>query len=83
MNIENQLFFMNFTNPKTQEDFRNGKNKENYSRIAYIPFGLPKNMVEGILVGRKYEKNNKILNNIKNKFPQAYLCNLDGKVIKE
>ena len=40
-------------------------------------------MIEGILVGRKYEKDNSKLNEIKNLLPKAYICNLDGKVIVE
>ena len=44
-------------------------------------FGLPSNLIDGILIGRKYEQNKQILKNIKEIFPQTYICNLDGKVI--
>lgn len=51
------------------------------NRESGIMFGLPSNLIEGILVGRKYEQNKQILKNIKEIFPQTYICNLDGKVI--
>ena len=44
-------------------------------------FGLPINLVEGILVGRRLEKDKKSLEYIKSKLPDCYICNLDGKVI--
>lgn len=50
-------------------------------RESAIMFGLPINLVEGVFVGRKIEKDNKALNYIKSKLPDCYLCNLDGKVI--
>ena len=37
--------------------------------------------IEGILVGRKYENDNKVLKEIKDLIPNVYICNLDGKVI--
>jgi hypothetical protein len=50
-------------------------------RESAIMFGLPINLVEGVFVGRKIEKDNKALNYIKSKLPDCYVCNLDGKVI--
>ncbi len=50
-------------------------------RESAIVFLLPACFIEGILVGRKYEKDNKILRKIKTLFPNCYICNLDGKVI--
>ena len=44
---------------------------------------MPNNLVEGLLVGRKHEKDKRALKHIKEKFPNAYICNLDGKVIVE
>lgn len=43
-----------------------------------ITFGIPSNMVEG---RRLIEKNKNALKEIKDIFPKAYICNLDGKVI--
>lgn len=50
-------------------------------RESAIMFGLPINLVEGVFVGRKIEKDNKTLDYIKSKLPNCYVCNLDGKVI--
>lgn len=50
-------------------------------RESAIMFGLPINLVEGVFVGRKIEKDNKALDYIKSKLPDCYVCNLDGKVI--
>ena len=59
------------------------KNKDDFftDRESAILFGIPSNLIEGILVGRKYEKDNAILKEIKELIPEAYICNLDGKVI--
>ena len=46
-----------------------------------ITFGLPSNMIEGILVGRLIEKDKNSLKEIKDIFANSYICNLDGKVI--
>lgn len=50
-------------------------------RESAIMFGLPINLIEGVFVGRKIEKDNKALDYIKSKLPDCYICNLDGKVI--
>lgn len=50
-------------------------------RESAIMFGLPMCLVEGILVGRKIEKEVESLNYINSKLPDCYICNLDGKVI--
>ena len=50
-------------------------------RIAYLLFGLPANMIEGVFVGRLYENNKKVLSLIQELLPNRYICNLDGKVI--
>lgn len=60
------------------------KNKDDFftDRESAILFGIPSCLIEGILVGRKYEFDEDILIKIKNLLPNAYICNLDGKVIK-
>lgn len=60
------------------------KNKDDFfnDRESAVLFGIPSNFIEGILVGRKYEKDEEILNNIKKLLPNAYICNLDGIVLK-
>ena len=59
------------------------KNKDDFftDRESAILFGIPSNLIEGILVGRKYEKNKRILKEIKTLLPNCYICNLEGKVI--
>ena len=52
-------------------------------RVAYIMFGIPRNCIEGLFVGRKTEKNKKQLLQLKSLFPDCYICNIDGKVIVE
>ena len=60
------------------------KNKDDFftDRESAILFGLPSNLIEGILVGRDYEKDNKMLNEIKELLPNSYICNIDGKIIR-
>ena len=62
------------------------KDKENRNagttdRETAIVFGLPSKLIEGVFVGRKLESDTEALNYIKNKLPDCYICNLDGKVI--
>lgn len=58
-------------------------NKDDYftDREYAIIFGIPSNLIEGILVGKIYEKDENILNEIKRLLPNCYICNLDGRVI--
>lgn len=52
-----------------------------FERADYLIFGVPKNCIEGVLVGREVEKNEEQLNQIKKLFPTCYVCNLDGQVL--
>lgn len=63
---------------------RGRKNKDAFftDRESAILFGIPSCFIEGILVGRDYEKDETMLNRIKELLPNCYICNLDGKVIK-
>ena len=63
---------------------RERKNKNDFftDRESAVLFGIPSNFIEGILVGRKYETDSTMLNKIKELVPNAYICNLDGIVIK-
>ena len=73
-----------FVNQDYYEEFiKYRKYKDDFftDRESAILFGIPANLIEGILVGRKYEKDNKILKEIKILLPDAYICNLEGKVI--
>lgn len=74
-----------FVNKQQYNQFikeRRNKNDFFTDRESAIIFGIPSNFIEGILVGREYEKNEEILNEIKELLPNSYICNLDGKVIK-
>lgn len=74
-----------FVHPDVYDSFfiPNRWNKDIYftDRESAILFGIPSNLIEWILVWRKYEKDKKILKHIKELLPNAYICNLDGKVI--
>lgn len=92
IDVETVFNFMHFNpnnksrNPKQpshEEMFRKNRQQDDDKRIAYIMFGIPKNMFEGVLVGRKYEKNKRVLKHIKEVLPDCYICNLDGRVIVE
>ena len=75
-----------FVNPDYYDKFIVDRlNKDDFftDRESAILFGIPSVFIEGILVGRKYEKDNKILSEIKKLLPNTYICNLDDKVIKE
>ncbi len=75
-----------FVNEKYYDNFIKDRLKKDIyftDRESAVLFGIPSNFIEGILVGRKYEKNKKMLNRIKKLLPNAYICNLDGIVIKE
>ena len=80
----NDIEVKEFVNDKYYERFLiDRKNKDDFftDRESAILFGLPANLIEGILVGREYEKEQSKLNEIKKLFPNAYICNLEGKVI--
>lgn len=90
--IKNNSVFKNDFNKEFAYEFVNGKAKEKFlqdgftadffQRADYIIFGFPKNCIEGVLVGRIIENNQEYLDKIKELFPNCYICNLDGKVIK-
>lgn len=82
-NIDDELV-QDFVNENYYTQFiKDRKNKDDFftDRESAILFGIPANFIEGILVGRIYEKDNKILNEIKSLIPNAYISNLDGKII--
>jgi hypothetical protein len=74
-----------FVNPIYYETFiKDRKRKDDLftDRESAILFGIPSNFIEGILVGRKYEKDIEILKEIKKLLPKAYICNLEGIIIR-
>ena len=60
---------------------RFNRNANTTDRESAIMFGLPSSLIEGVFVGRKIENDQKSLKHIKDKLPDCYICNLDGKVI--
>ena len=73
-----------FVNPDYYKKFIvDRKDKDDFftDRESAILFGVPANLIEGILVGREYENDQSKLKEIKQLIPNAYICNLDGKVI--
>jgi len=73
--------FMHLKNPTHADMFKKNRRIGEDERIAYVLFGLPANMIEGVFVGRLFEKNKKIISLIQELLPNRYICNLDGKVI--
>ena len=53
------------------------------NRESAILFGMPSCFIEGILVSREYEQDSNKLEELKSYFPNCYIANLDGIVIKE
>ena len=66
-----------------KKDFFNDKDNAFLERASYVIFGINKCFIEGIIVGRDYEKDSDKLSMLKTKFPNCYICNLDGKVIMQ
>lgn len=80
----NDIDVKDFVNPIYYETFiKDRKHKDDLftDRESAILFGIPSNFIEGILVGRKYEKDIETLNEIKEILPEAYICNLEGVII--
>lgn len=75
-----------FVNPYYYKKFIiERKKKDDFftDRESAILFVIPSCFIEGVLVGRKYENDDTILSEIKTILPNAFICNLDGKVIVE
>ncbi len=87
--ILNQNYFddnivRSFVNKDYYEQFiKDRQNKDDFftDRESAILFGIPPCFIEGILVGREYEKDNNTIKELKKIFPECYICNLDGLVI--
>ena len=75
-----------FVNPEYYQTFiqqRLHKDIFFTNRESAVLFGIPANFIEGVLVGRIYEKDKNKLKKIKELLPNCYICNLDGKVIMD
>ena len=67
---------------RRKKDLPKLKTETYMNRASYVIFGMNRCFIEGIIVGRKVEKNKTQLNYVKKLFPDCYIANLDGKVIK-
>ena len=74
---------VHFGMPDKKKDKEKIKKCSFANRASYVIFGLNKCFIEGVLVGRKVEKDPKALDELKLKFPNCYVCNLDGIVIRQ
>lgn len=78
----NKEYSYAFVSTKAKEKFlQTGFVDDFFKRAEYLIFGIPKNCIEGIIVGRIIENNIEHLNKLKQLFPNCYIANLDGKVI--
>ena len=75
-NIYPKWFYKKYMITRKFDNYETGREKA-------IIYGIPESMFNGIIVSRKYEGDEKILDIIKEKFPNCYIANLDGKVIRE
>ena len=79
----NRKFLKNFVLPNVLNFFVNGIRNDLFTnRESAIILGIPKNFIEGLLVGRGFEKDANKLKELKKLFPNCYIANIDGKVIK-
>ena len=82
-NFDDELV-KDFVNPDYYGKFIKERAKKNdffTNRESAVLFGIPSNLIEGILVGKTYEKDQNVLKEIKEILPNCYICNLDGTVI--
>ncbi len=88
LNLSNNISdeeLKSFVNKNYYDKFiKDRRNKNDFftDRESAIVFSIPSNLIEGILVGRDYEKDSDMLDSIKSICPECYICNLDGKVIR-
>ena len=89
--IQNDIFNTNFDDKIIRnilpawfyQKYMKNRNFDNYEtgREKAILFGIPTNMIKGIMVSRKLEKNQKYIKELKKLFPICYICNIDGIII--
>lgn len=82
-NFDDELV-KDFVNPDYYGKFIKERAKKNdffTNRESAVLFGIPSNLIEGILVGKTYEKDQNVLKEIKEILPNCYICNLEGTVI--
>ncbi len=76
--LENILpiwFYKKYMENRTFDNYETGREKG-------IIFGIPISMIKGIMISRNRENDKEYINKISNLFPNCYICNIDGIVIK-
>lgn len=73
-NILPNWFYKKYLINKKYDNYETGRERA-------IIYGIPSNMIKGILVNREIEKDEEKLHIIKKLFSNCYICNIDGKVI--
>ena len=68
---------------RRKKDLPKLKTETYLNRASYVIFGMNKCFIEGIIVGKKVENDKKQLDKAKQLFPNCYIANLNGKVIRE
>ncbi len=68
---------------RRKKDLPKLKTETYMNRASYIIFGMNKCFIEGVIVGRKVEQSKIKLDKVKKLFPNCYITNLDGNVIRE
>ena len=83
INLDNETLkpFLDYRYYEKFLEERLNRNETTTDRESAIMFGLPNTLVEGVLIGRKIEKDQDKIKYIKQKLPNCYICNLEGKVI--
>ena len=74
-NILPKWFYKKYMEKRNFDYYETGREKA-------IIFGIPISMFKGIIVSRNKEKDNEYLNTLSTLFPNCFICNLDGKIIK-
>ena len=70
-----------FYNKNVKNGFHNYDEFETDREIAVL-FGIPSNIIEGIIVNKNIENDECLLAKINDVFPNVYICNIEGIVIK-
>lgn len=83
INLDNETLkpFLDYRYYEKFLEERLNRNETTTDRESAIMFGLPNTLIEGVLIGRKIEKDQDKIKYIKQKLPNCYICNLEGKVI--
>lgn len=75
-------YALEFVGYKEKEKFMlDGFSDDFFRRADYLIFGVPRCLIEGIVVGKIVENNPEYLEMLKKLFNNCYICNLEGKVI--